>query len=176
MWNSLSIAKKIYLSIGIIVLGYTASMFFVVLEGARAQEHLTSVSSALFPASLQSQTAVAAYDLQLKAYEDAVTVGDKKLLEVARQNGEAALAALDAVAKLPGLGRGELEKVGKLSEKLKGYLSHQKNGRKTARYLRRPLGPDRASGVPSAGRAGRTRPVHQPVRGQTAGHRRAPVG
>jgi methyl-accepting chemotaxis protein len=121
MWKSRSIAKKIYISIGIIVLGYSASMLCVVVEGARAQTRLTAISSSLFPAAQQCQAAVTAYDLQTKAYEDAVTVGDKKLLQVAKENGEAAAAALESVGKLPGLGAVGLEDVRGLADKLKSY-------------------------------------------------------
>lgn len=121
MWQSRSIAKKIYISIGIIVLGYTASMVFVIVEGEWAQAHLSTVSSALFPASQQSQAVLTAFDLQTKAYEEAVTVGDKKLLAVAKEKGDEAVKFLEGVGKLGGLGPGDLKEVQTTVEKLKAY-------------------------------------------------------
>lgn len=121
MWRSLSIAKKVYISIGFIVLGYTASMLGVIYEGQLAQKRLTNVSDALFPASQQSQAALNAFEQQMKAYEDAVIVGDKKLLEVAKEKGEVAIKSLEGIGKMTDLRQAELKKVQETTEKLKGY-------------------------------------------------------
>jgi methyl-accepting chemotaxis protein len=123
MWQSFSIAKKIYVSIGILVFGYTMTMLFVIIEGHLAKGRLTNVSYALFPASQQSQAALTAYDQQTKAYEDAVTVGDKKLLETAREKGEAAIQALDDISRMTGLDQADLEKVREAADQLKTYNS-----------------------------------------------------
>jgi methyl-accepting chemotaxis protein len=121
MWHSLSIAKKIYVSLGILVIGYTVTMLFVFVEGLLVKGRLTSVSYALFPASQQSQAALTAFNQQTKAYEDAVTVGDKKLLEVAQQEGESAAQLLEGIGKMTDLSQPDLEKVREVVEQLKAY-------------------------------------------------------
>lgn len=124
MWQSLSIAKKLYFSVAIIVLGYTASMLFVIIEGQWVQVRLTSVSNALFPASQQSQAALTNFEQQAKAYEDAVTVGDNKLLDVAKEKGEAAIKFLEGISRMSNLQQPELQKVRETTEKLKAYTTN----------------------------------------------------
>jgi len=121
MWNSFSIAKKIYVSIGILVLGYTVTMFFIFVEGLLVKGRLTSVSYALFPASQQSQAVLTAFDKQTKAYEDAVAIGDKKLLEVAQAQGETAVQSLDGIGKITDLNQVELKRVSEIAGQLRSY-------------------------------------------------------
>jgi methyl-accepting chemotaxis protein len=121
MWSSLSIAKKVYISIGILVFGYSASMLGVIYEGQVAQKRLTGISNAIFPASQQSQAALNAFEQQMKAYEDAVTVGDKKLLEVAKEKGEGALKSLESISKMPALSEDVQKKNQEITGKLKTY-------------------------------------------------------
>src|SRR3569623_3588583 len=104
MWRSLSIAKKIYLSMAVIILGYTLSMFFVISAGQLSQTQLTNLTTALFTASQKSQVALNAFEQQTKAYEDAVILGDTNLLNTAKVKGDDAIAALDdvdGIAALP---------------------------------------------------------------------------
>jgi methyl-accepting chemotaxis protein len=121
MWNTFSIAKKIYVSIGILVLGYMVSMLFVSVEGLIVKGRLTSVSYALFPASQKSLAAQTSFNQQTKAYEDAVTIGDKKLLEVAQERGEAAVQSLEEIVKMTDLGQDELDEVSDISGQLSSY-------------------------------------------------------
>ena len=100
MWRSMSIAKKIYFCMAVIIVGYTISMIFVISAGQRSQSQLTAVSSALFPASKQSQAALTAFEQEVKAYEDAVTLGDKNLLDTARDKSRTATDALEGIAKI----------------------------------------------------------------------------
>jgi len=103
MWRSLSIAKKIYLSMAVIILGYTLSMFFVISAGQLSQTQLTNISTALFPASQKSQVALNAFEQQTKAYEDAVILGDTNLLSTAKAKSDDAIAALDEIAGIAAL-------------------------------------------------------------------------
>jgi methyl-accepting chemotaxis protein len=121
MWRSLSVAKKIYFSMGIIIVGYTVSMLFVITEGQIASGKLTTVSAALFPASQQSQAALTAFEQQTKNYEDAVTVGDKKLLEAAREKGEVAAKALDGIVRMSSLRSDDAKKTQESVQLLKSY-------------------------------------------------------
>jgi methyl-accepting chemotaxis protein len=121
MWNSFNIAKKIYVSIGILVLGYTVTMLFIFVEGLLVKSRLTSVSYGLFPASQHSQSALTAFTQQTKAYEDAVSIGDKKLLEVAKEQGEAAVQSLEGIGRMTGLTEDDLIKNREIVEQLKAY-------------------------------------------------------
>jgi methyl-accepting chemotaxis protein len=123
MWNSFSIAKKIYFSLGLLLLGYTITMLFVFVEGFIVKGRLTNVSYALFPASQQSQAALAVFEQQMKAYEDAVTIGDKTLLASAKEKGDAAVQSLEMIEKMTGIGEPDREKVNSIKELLKVYIS-----------------------------------------------------
>jgi methyl-accepting chemotaxis protein len=103
MWRSFSIAKKICASVILIALGYMTAMAFVISLGARSQERLSEVESALFPAAQQSQTALMAFEQQVKSYGDAVIIGDAKGLDLARVKGVAAQDALASLVRKGGL-------------------------------------------------------------------------
>lgn len=121
MWHSISIAKKIYLCMAVIILGYTASMIYVMIGGQQSQAHLKGVSSAYFPASQHAQAALTAFEQQVKAYEDGVILGDKSALDMAREKGEAASAKLNAIDDLAELSSDEKKSVKSISEKLRSY-------------------------------------------------------
>jgi methyl-accepting chemotaxis protein len=124
MWNSFGIAKKIYVSIGILVLGYTVTMLFIFVEGLLIKGRLTNVSYALFPASQQSQIALTAFNEQTKNYEDAVTIGDKSLIETAQKKADKAVQSLDEIGQMTGLSRDDRERVQEIKELLKTYTSN----------------------------------------------------
>jgi len=75
----LNITAKIWLSIGVFVLG------------------------AVFPASRYGQEAQAAFQRMAKAYSDAVVLEDASSLDRADEEGKAVAASLTAAAALPGL-------------------------------------------------------------------------
>lgn len=93
MWQSLSIAKKIYFCMAIIIAGYAASMVFIIIAGQSAQQRLQHISI-VFPAAQQSQAILTLFDEQTRAYQSAVVFGDKQSLNAAQMKGDAAIAAL----------------------------------------------------------------------------------
>jgi len=97
MWQSLKIAKKIWLSITILLLGYFISMFFGYVKGQETEESLFYVSEALFPASQKSQAALTAFERQIKMYEDAVLLGDTSLVEMAKGSSADTMENLNAI-------------------------------------------------------------------------------
>src|SRR5512145_1263035 len=103
MWKSLSIARKICVCVAAIVLGYAIAMSFVIYQGARSEIGLSVVKSSLFPAAQQSQTALSAFEQQVKAFGDAVIIGDQKGLQVGRDKGAEAASALEAIDQNGGL-------------------------------------------------------------------------
>ena len=121
MFGSLTFAKKIYLCMAIIVFGYTATMVFVIAKGQVVGNQLTAVSMVLFPASQLCQSALTAFEQQTKAYEDAFTVGDKKLLDTAKEKGELAVKSLDTVIRMPNLGAAELKRCQEAAKSLSIY-------------------------------------------------------
>ena len=123
MWQSLSIAKKIYLCMAVIVLGYTVSMVFVITAGQASHLKLTVVSEALFPASQQAQLALSAFEQQVKAYEDAVFIGDNDLIDAAQERATATLAILGAISQLPGLAADGQRQPQDIASQLKKYTT-----------------------------------------------------
>ncbi len=85
MWQTLSIAKKIWFSISILIIGYFISMSFEFSKGMQTESRLFEVSESLFPASHQSQAALTAFKEQIKLYNDAVLLGDAALVESAQE-------------------------------------------------------------------------------------------
>lgn len=126
MWRSMSIAKKIYLCMGVVILGYSASMFNVIVGGEQSQKHLGDVSGVFFPASQHSQIALTFFEQQTKAYEDGVILGDKSALEAAQQKNEAVNDRLKAISKLDGLPQGEHQTVQEISQNLQAYTAQAK--------------------------------------------------
>src|SRR3569623_2677459 len=121
MWRSTSIAKKIYFCKAFIILGYAASMFFVSTASERSQSELTAISTALFPASQQSQAALTAFEQEVKSYDDAVTLGDKNVLNLAKDKSNAAVNALEEIVKITELSEADRNKVSAAARKLKNY-------------------------------------------------------
>ena len=100
MWRSKSISGKIWASLGILMLGYLLSISFGFWTGKNTESRLTSVDAYLFPASHKSQTALTAFDNQLKMYQDAYLTGELGLISNA--DTEAAKAQ-DALKEIIGL-------------------------------------------------------------------------
>src|SRR3569832_2613315 len=121
MWRSMGIAKEIYISLAVIIVGYTASMFFVIIAGQQSQEHLAGVSTALFPTTQQSQSALTAFEQQVKAYEEAVMMGDSKLLDIAKEKANAAAAKQDSIAQLSDLPAEKQKTAQDTAAKLRSY-------------------------------------------------------
>src|SRR3569833_648121 len=99
-------------------------MFFVIIAGQQSQEHLADVSTALFPATQQSQSALTAFEQQVKAYEDAVMMGDSKLLDIASEKANAAATKLDSIAQLSGLPAEKQKTAQDTAAKLRSYTAN----------------------------------------------------
>ena len=121
MWQSLSVAKKICTCVVIIVLGYSVAMIFVIIQGTRSQQQLSEIESGLFPAAQLSQVALTAFEQQVKAYGDAVIIGDAKGLDVARVKGEEAQDALSSMIPGNGMSPEMLATVQECLSQLKEY-------------------------------------------------------
>ncbi len=100
MWRSLSISKKIWVSLGILLAGYFISMSFGFINGRDTEKRLESVSAYLFPASHKSQAALTAFNQQIKLYEDVFMTGDESLLGKSKEQSRIIQRELTAIQRL----------------------------------------------------------------------------
>src|SRR5947208_2349505 len=101
--NRLNITAKIWLSVGVFILGYVSSTVLIQIQGGEARRSLRSASAALFPAAQRGQEAESAFQRMLKGFGDAVITQDASGLDRAAADGQQAVAALKAVAAVAGL-------------------------------------------------------------------------
>jgi signal transduction histidine kinase/CheY-like chemotaxis protein len=101
--KSLSISAKIWLSIGIFILGFIICIVLGQLQGLSTEGILQNASDALFPAAQSSQEAQAAFQRVKKAFSSAVLMQDPSGLVVAAGEGDLVIGDLKAVAAIGGL-------------------------------------------------------------------------
>src|SRR5258708_29751918 len=97
-----NIAARIWLSIGIFILGFIVSMGLQQVQGIQTEETLRTTSEVLFPSALMSQTADAAFHQAIRNFSDAVLIQDPESLQRAQDEGFSAAMNLRAVAALRG--------------------------------------------------------------------------
>jgi len=93
----LSISRKIWLSLSILLLGYFASMVVGFLRSEVTSTRLAVVSESLFPAAVQSQIALTAFKEEIELFSDVVTLGEVDAVEEAQDRSR---LAEDALAEL----------------------------------------------------------------------------
>ena len=113
--HRLNITAKIWLSVGVYILGYVLSTGLSQLQGHNARNSLQVTSEALFPAAQRSQEAESAFQRMVKGFGDAVIVQDASGLDRALEDGRQTVAALKAVASIPGLSVERCEQAGRLA-------------------------------------------------------------
>ena len=79
----MKIATKVWVSLGLILSGYLGSLTYNTYMGLEIDERLETTVKATFPVALDAQHAYSAFQGQLKAYEDAVILGEQARLEQA---------------------------------------------------------------------------------------------
>ena len=114
----LNITTKIWLSVGVFILGYVLSTALSQIQGSQARLSLRATSEELFPAAQRSQEAEAAFQRTVKAFSDAVIMQDPSGLERAAGDGRQAVAALRAVAAIRGLAAERAAEAEKLANSL----------------------------------------------------------
>jgi len=102
MKASFSIAKKIWLSLAILVSGYLVSMIAGFILGQNTELRLRYVSEYLFPASRQSQIALSSFGEEIRLYNNAVVTGEKSFIESAASKAEEGRHALETIVSLEG--------------------------------------------------------------------------
>jgi methyl-accepting chemotaxis protein len=101
--NNSNITTKIWLSVGIFILGYVLSTALGQITDRQARASLRVTSAALFPAAQRSQEAEAAFQRMVKGFADAVVMQDPTGLDRAVESGKQAAGALRSVAAIQGL-------------------------------------------------------------------------
>ena len=103
MKRSLSIANKIWISLGILITGYVFSMIIGFMYNQSTNTSVALISDDIFPASSQSQKAVSAFKEMIKNYQDAVMTGEGSFLEDAHNAGMILSDSLRSISRLEGL-------------------------------------------------------------------------
>lgn len=101
MWKSLSIGKKIWLSISILIFGYMVSTVYGFISGGKIQNQLIVIKESFYPATIKSENSLNAFNEQIKLYNDAVMLGDAAIVKQAGEKSAECIAALDFIIKLP---------------------------------------------------------------------------
>jgi methyl-accepting chemotaxis protein len=121
--NRLNITAKIWLSIGVFVIGFVLAMALGQIQGKSTENTLRTTSEALFPAAQRSQEAEAAFQRMVKGFSDAVVVQDTSGLDRAAEDGRAVAASLKAIAEIPDLSKARAEEASKLASSVQQYLT-----------------------------------------------------
>ena len=118
----MNIAAKIWLAIGIFILGFVFTTALQQARGVAAERRLRNTSEALFPAALQSQEADAAFQRTLKGFSDAVVIEDVSGLQRAAANGRRVVGALRAMAAIGGLPAADADSTRQLASAVNQFL------------------------------------------------------
>jgi methyl-accepting chemotaxis protein len=121
MRRSQSVARKLIVTLGVIVLVYAVAMAFVITQARWSQQSLARVSSARFPSAQQSQAALTAFEQQMTAYENAVTLGERAELDNAKVRADQVRQALDSITRAGGLGEADAAAVAATVRSLARY-------------------------------------------------------
>lgn len=115
----LSIAKKVWISLGILVFGYFISMAIGFYLGLQIENRLQNASDNLFPASMMSSAALTAFDEQIKLYNDAVLMGEEAIFAETQKKADVVAKNLGAIAGMSGISQ---EKKDNIVQVLKEYV------------------------------------------------------
>ena len=120
--NRLNIAARIWLSIGIFIVGFLLSMGLQQVQGIETEKTLRTTSEVLFPSAQMSQAAEAAFHQAIKNFSDAVLIQDSEGLRRAQEDGFHTVESLRAVAAIRGLSSDRSGQVLKLAGAIEQFL------------------------------------------------------
>ena len=119
----LNITAKIWLSIGVFVLGFVFTTVLGQIEALSTEAPLRTTADALFPSAQASQEAEAAYQRMIKGFSDAVMTQDASALERAAGEGRQVVEGLKRVASIRGLAGARAAEVGQLAAAVEQYVT-----------------------------------------------------
>ena len=97
------IAAKIWMSIGIFIVGFLVSIVLGQIQGYQTEGRLRATAEWLFPAAQKSQEAEAGFARAIKSYRDAVMLEDESAMEA---GGVALAEVVKALREVASLGSG----------------------------------------------------------------------
>ncbi|MCG8686390.1 MAG: methyl-accepting chemotaxis protein [Desulfobacterales bacterium] len=101
--KSINIAKKIWFSLAILITGYLVSMVAGSYLGLKTETQVMVVSNALFPATMQANTAQNAFEKQIKGYNDAILMGEESIFTMTQEKADEVKSSLEMVTKMEGI-------------------------------------------------------------------------
>lgn len=119
----LNITAKIWLSIGVFVLGYVLSTGLSQVKDREARVSLRVTSEALFPAAQSSQDAQSAFERMVKGFGDAVITQDASGIDRAAEDGRRSVVALKAISAIPDLSHERSEAAHRLALSVEQVLT-----------------------------------------------------
>jgi methyl-accepting chemotaxis protein len=117
--SRLNITTKIWLSIGVFVLGFVFSTILGQVQSRVSEAALQTASETLFPAAQRGQEAESAFQRMVKGFSDAVMTQDASAVERASDEGKQVVANLKDASGI----RGVSEEAGGLSASAGQFVS-----------------------------------------------------
>ncbi len=118
----LSITVKVWLSIGIFVLGSIVTTALGQFQGRNEERILRRTSDALFPAVQRAQQAEAAFRRSIRGFNQALILQSAPEFEQAVEEGRTAVTNLQAIAAIPGLPSFRSRQAMQLAERVQRFL------------------------------------------------------
>ena len=122
----LNVAGKIWLSIGIFVLGYVVTTALSYSQGLSTERALKMASQTLFPAAQRSQEVESGFQALVKSMSDAVMTQDQPTFQRAAEQGVHVLDSLAKIAETPDLAKARVDNARALAETVSQYLKDAK--------------------------------------------------
>src|SRR5450759_392233 len=97
------IQTRVWLSIGIFVLGYLFTTTVSQVEQRHAERVLAAIADAVLPAAQHGRDAEAAFQRVVKAYSDTYLIEDRSALDRATLEGARALESLKRIGAARGI-------------------------------------------------------------------------
>ena len=119
----LSIAAKIWLSIGVFVAGFVFSTALEQFQGKSTELDLQVASGDLFPAAQKSQEADAAFQRAVKSFSDAVVTQDAAAIDHGNEDGRKAAALINEIAGISNLPADSREQAKQLGSTIGSFVS-----------------------------------------------------
>jgi methyl-accepting chemotaxis protein len=119
----LNITAKIWLSIGVFILGFVLATLLGQMQGLSTETRLQATANALFPAAQSAQEAEASFLRMVKGFSDAVLVQDASALDLAQAEGQRVSSALRGIAAIPALSPDRARQARELAASLEQFTS-----------------------------------------------------
>jgi methyl-accepting chemotaxis protein len=130
--RSLSMTVKIWLSVGVFILGYVVSVSLNQIQSRDTRLSLRVTSEALFPAAQQSQRAEAAFQRETTEFSNAAIMQDASGVDRAVADGQDAVGAIKSIASIPDISAERAKDAAGLASTLEQLLADSQGVYKAA--------------------------------------------